>query len=718
MPQQLVAKVTLVALVVLVLLSLSSAVNIANAGSMRRLLTHLSDAVTLRLVESSEFDTHTTRALRELQTYILAEEADEIDEAEAAIELAQGDLTALNAIPIADAELDRFAAGHHALNERREAALATLTTTLERVRDHDASDQVVFDEIERIEGEVEDLSADSRALINEERAVIAAKAAERVRQSYLVVASGIGLPLTFLVLGMVALQRTIVRPIRQLAAANVAFAEGRLDGPVPVSSNDEIGVLQRSFNALVTTIRAQTQDLIAQATVADAIRAQARAAEQLAEELAARNAQVEAQAVALQAEITERQLAEQALIAARDAAQEADRAKSAFLATMSHELRTPLTAILGFSQLASQTAREGNHSRIPEDLRYVQSAGKHLLELINDVLDLSRIEAGKLSLSCSTFAVAGLVDEVVKLVQPLAERGGNTFTIRCPPDLGPMYSDETRVRQALLNLLSNAMKFTDGGHVRLSVEAAVDQGRTLLLFAVSDTGPGIAAEQQWRLFQPFSQLDDSTTRKYGGTGLGLALSQRIAHALGGAITVVSQRGAGSTFTLALPVQWEGSLVEDGPPNTLLADEARQEPAGKDWDAQENHTAVHDLIALCIDDDQAFATLLTRMLQSENIAVIHAESGRAGLELAGDVLPDLILLDLRLPDLNGWELLAQLKATPDLAAIPVVLLSIEEPPQPLPTADVVDYLVKPIDQQRLLNAIRRGGFAVSSHEELR
>lgn len=716
MPQQLVAKVTIVALIAVLFLGFSSAVDIANAGSMRRLLTHFNDAVALRLMESSEFDTHTTRTIRELQTYILAEEEDEIDEAAAALAAAHEDLDALNVIQAADDELDRFADAHLALNDRRAALLVTLSVTLERVRANDIADQVVFDEIERIEREVEALSVDSRTLLNEERAVIAAIAAQRVRQNYLVVISGIGLSLVFVLFGLVALQHTVVRPIRQLADANLAFAEGRLTAPVPIASNDEIGVLQRSFNNLFTTICRQTRDLTAQATVADTIRAQARAAETFAQELAARNAQVEAQTVTLQAEIVERQLAEQALIAARDAAQEADRAKSAFLATMSHELRTPLTAILGFSQLASQMARDGDYSRLAEDLRYVQAAGKHLLALINDVLDLSRIEAGKLALTCSTFAVAGLVGEIEQLVKPLAERSNNSFTVNCPPDLGSMFSDETRVRQALLNLLSNAMKFTEGGHVRLSVERFENHDHPMLAFAIADTGIGIAAEQQARLFQPFSQIDDSTTRKYGGTGLGLALSKRIAHALGGMITVVSQHGVGSTFTLVLPVHWEEPEPDDAPQPSLLAAGVRAELDAPSQEVREDSSAVHDVIALCIDDDTAFASLLSRVLQSEKIAVIHAESGSLGLELAHDLLPDVILLDLLMPDLGGWEILAQLKATPELAAIPVILLSIEEQFEPLPAETIVEYLVKPVDPAQLIDAIRRSGISPSHHKE--
>jgi signal transduction histidine kinase len=321
---------------------------------------------------------------------------------------------------------------------------------------------------------------------------------------------------------------------------------------VPISSDDEIGVLQRSFNTLAETVRAQTDALTEQATVADAIRAQARAAEQLADELRVRNGRIAEQAKALEAEIAERRLAEEALIQARDAAQAASRAKSTFLATMSHELRTPLSAILGYSQLMEMTVKSVGSADLEADLGSIKLAGNHLLRLIEDVLDLSRIEAGKLTTTQHVFGVADLVEEVTDTVKPLVERNNNAFDVRFPPDIGEMTSDDTKVRQILLNLLGNAAKFTSDGRVTLSVSRVAQEGVVLLRFAVADTGIGIQGCQLPRLFQPFTQLDDSDARTYGGSGLGLALSQRLAAILGGRITVESTYGLGSTFTLDLP----------------------------------------------------------------------------------------------------------------------------------------------------------------------
>jgi signal transduction histidine kinase len=234
----------------------------------------------------------------------------------------------------------------------------------------------------------------------------------------------------------------------------------------------------------------------------------------------------------------------------------ANRHKSEFLASMSHELRTPLNAILGYSEMLQEEAQDVGQPGLVPDLARINAAGKHLLELINAVLDLSKIEAGKMEMYLEPFAVPALVDEIAAVVRPLADRRGNTLAIACAPGVGEMRADQTKVRQTLFNLLANACKFTERGTVSLGVRRAWAPSRNAeeIVFAVSDTGIGMSEEQMGRLFQDFSQADASTAKKYGGTGLGLALSRRLCRMMGGDIAVASAPGRGSTFTVRLPAE--------------------------------------------------------------------------------------------------------------------------------------------------------------------
>ncbi len=246
--------------------------------------------------------------------------------------------------------------------------------------------------------------------------------------------------------------------------------------------------------------------------------------------------------------------ANEALRRQKEAAEEANRTKSTFLANMSHELRTPLNAIIGYSEMLLEEATDQEQSAMLPDLKKIRTAGKHLLALINDILDLSNIEAGKTELVLETFGVSGLMTEIVTTIKPLLERNGNTLQIHGADTGDLMHADAVRVRQCLLNLLSNACKFTAHGTITLQVRRVTESGGDWITFRVTDTGIGMTPEQQSRLFQDFSQADASTTRKYGGTGLGLAISQRFCHMMGGDIMVESIPGQGSTFTLLLPAE--------------------------------------------------------------------------------------------------------------------------------------------------------------------
>jgi signal transduction histidine kinase len=239
---------------------------------------------------------------------------------------------------------------------------------------------------------------------------------------------------------------------------------------------------------------------------------------------------------------------------ARDAAEQADVAKSRFLANMSHELRTPLNAILGYSELLQEEAGDLGQNTFLPDLQRIHAAAKHLLALINDILDLSKIEAGKMELLAEPFDVAGLIRDVAATVQPLVQKNENTLDVRCAADLGQANTDATRLRQCLLNLLSNASKFTQKGTITLEAARAAASGRDWVTVHIRDTGIGMSPEQLQKLFQPFTQADASTTRKFGGTGLGLTICRKFAQMMGGDVTVESELGKGSTFTLQVPAQ--------------------------------------------------------------------------------------------------------------------------------------------------------------------
>jgi PAS domain S-box-containing protein len=388
-------------------------------------------------------------------------------------------------------------------------------------------------------------------------------------------------------------------------------------------------------------------------------------------------------------DVTHEKETEEALRAAKETADAANTAKSQFLANMSHELRTPLNAIIGYSEMLQEEAGDLGTQALVPDLEKIHAAGKHLLGLINDILDLSKVEAGKMTLFLESFDVPKLVQDVTTTVGPLVAKSGNQLEVQCPADLGPLRADQTKVRQVLFNLLSNANKFTDQGRIRLSVErveresvervtasGGTGQPRShaptlprstlnTLHFHVSDSGIGMTPEQVARLFQPFTQAEASTTRKYGGTGLGLAISKRFCQMMGGDLTVASELGKGSTFTVSLPL------------------EARREPAvpasaplPAEPDCQ-SPTANRQPLVLVIDDEAGARDLVQRALTKEGYRVESAVAGAEGLALARKLQPAAITLDVMMPGMDGWAVLNALKADPFTADIPVIVLTAKD-----------------------------------------
>jgi PAS domain S-box-containing protein len=390
----------------------------------------------------------------------------------------------------------------------------------------------------------------------------------------------------------------------------------------------------------------------------------------------------------------------------KEAAEAANKAKSNFLANMSHELRTPLNAIIGYSEMLEEMAAEDGHEQYEGDLKKIHSAGQHLLELINDVLDISKIEAGKMDLYIETFSLDQTLEEVEAVANPLAKKNSNHLIIEKPEQLGAIRADATKVRQCLLNLISNACKFTSHGTVTLNVA----RDESWITFQVSDTGIGMTKEQIGKLFRAFQQADSSTTRKFGGTGLGLAISRHFCQIMNGDITVSSEPGKGTTFTMRIPVEVvpraEGTAKPD----------AQQKPE-EDLLKLAEALPASAAVVLVIDDDPVVADLLRRTLVKDGYRVEYAENGEKGLQLARQLRPDAITLDVMMPGMDGWQVMTHLKSDPELSDIPVVLLSIVNDRKTGFALGATEYLTKPFDRERLTAVLARISKARGSRRAL-
>jgi signal transduction histidine kinase/DNA-binding response OmpR family regulator len=537
--------------------------------------------------------------------------------------------------------------------------IAALTTAMGNLAGHATGDAGIFalrGQFLRIRSSIaaitKSLKSDG-AQLREKVAVIVAEAENEATESQRLSASAVATSRIWLLLiavstliiaGLIVwlfVHRYVVSRLDALADSMLGIAQGNLAAPIPAAGPDELGEMSRAL----MVFRNNARDI---------------------------------------------QTARDQAIKARAEAEAASRAKSSFLANMSHELRTPLNAIIGYSEILAEDAADRSDDASVKDLRKIQSAGKHLLGLINSVLDLSKIEAGRMDVYLESVNVAQLIEEVRVIIQPLIEKNGNRLVIDCAPDIGSMRTDLTKVKQSLINLLSNAAKFTEQGEVGFSAARHTGfAGDFHVRFKVSDSGIGMTEEQIGKLFQAFAQADTSTTRNYGGTGLGLAITKRFATLLGGAVSVESKPGVGSVFTLDLPDQ--SIAVLPATDTIKTAESSSQGPA---------------LTVLVVDDDPAVHEVLSATLVRKGYRVIHARDGAEALDIVRKTPPDLVTLDVMMPNVDGWTVLGTMKSDPALAHIPVIMLTIVDDRNLGWSLGASEYMTKPIDRERLLTLVRR------------
>ena len=372
---------------------------------------------------------------------------------------------------------------------------------------------------------------------------------------------------------------------------------------------------------------------------------------------------------------------------ARDEARDASDQKTKFFANMSHELRTPLNAILGYGEMLYEDCEDLGYDDLLPDLKKITSSGTHLLSLINNILDLSKIEAGKMELFVTSFEIENMIQTIKDVSEPLAAKNDNGFVINLDGAMGSMSQDETKLRQCLTNFLSNGFKFTKNGTVTLDVKARIVDDVEFVDFAVIDTGAGMSPEGVAKVFEEYTQAERSTSANYGGTGLGLPISKKFAEIMGGDVIVTSEEGVGSVFTMSVPRECP-EYNEDEVEGSVI-----------NLDDQDN-------LVVLVDDDVAMHDLIKRTISKLNLTLLGATNSEKGMELIREVKPKLILLDVLMPGRDGWSLLKECKTDQELKDIPVIMISQLNQSNLASSLGANDYLTKPIDRTHFINTLKR------------
>ncbi len=372
---------------------------------------------------------------------------------------------------------------------------------------------------------------------------------------------------------------------------------------------------------------------------------------------------------------------------ARDEARDASDQKTKFFANMSHELRTPLNAILGYGEMLYEDCEDMGYEDLLPDLKKITSSGTHLLSLINNILDLSKIEAGKMELFVTSFEIENMVQTIKDVSEPLAAKNENDFVIKLDGAMGSMSQDETKLRQCITNFLSNGFKFTKNGTVTLDVKSRTDGDIEFVDFAVVDTGAGMSPEGVAKVFEEYTQAERSTSANYGGTGLGLPISKKFAEMMGGDVVVTSEEGVGSTFTMSVPRECPEYTEDEVDANVINLDD-------------------QDNLVVLVDDDVAMHDLIKRTISKLNLTLLGATNSEKGMELIREIKPKLILLDVLMPGRDGWSLLKECKTDQELKNIPVIMISQLNQSNLASSLGANDYLTKPIDRTHFINTVKR------------
>jgi len=371
---------------------------------------------------------------------------------------------------------------------------------------------------------------------------------------------------------------------------------------------------------------------------------------------------------------------------ARDEAIDAKGETSRFFANMSHELRTPLNAILGYGEMLAEDCEDLGYDDLLPDLKKITSAGTHLLSLINNILDISKIESGKMELYITSFEIEDVVDVIKDISAPLVSKNNNAFQTNIQDGIGAMRQDETKLRQCLSNLLSNAAKFTEAGTVTLEVDVSLEKEIEMVSFKVIDTGEGMSEEGVGKVFEVYTQAERSTSAKHGGTGLGLPLSREMAQMMGGDITLTSELGVGSVFTLKLP--------RDCPQDEHEVSDSVLEGIDDD-----------EKLVVLIDDDVTMHDLIKRTLNKIGLTLVGATDSEKGMQMVRETKPKLLLLDVLMPGRDGWSILRECKSDPELKDMPVIMVSQLNQDTLANSLGADDYITKPIDRELFLKTIK-------------